>query len=111
MLKLNVERVIPEKPKQPNSNTTLVKVKYSSADLYKLITRIQIQHLLKLNQMEAFIQESYMQIQIQHLLKLNLHQKSGAIPLFFYSNTTLVKVKLYMAEVELDNARFKYNTC
>ena len=27
------------------------------------------------------------------------------------SNTTLVKVKLYMAEVELDNARFKYNTC
>ena len=39
------------------------------------LTKIQIQHLLKLNHFPLVAQTTYSHIQIQHLLKLNCHGK------------------------------------
>ena len=54
-----------------DSNTTLVKVKFTFfASLTKMYI-IQIQHLLKLNRMFKDTKKDRPRIQIQHLLKLN----------------------------------------
>ena len=55
--------------------------------------RIQIQHLLKLNDGKASINEPVILIQIQHLLKLN-KDLDDFKTIQDNSNTTLVKVKL-----------------
>ena len=99
-----------------NSNTTLVKVKQVQ-DLIdvKPTCHIQIQHLLKLNDIieilfiwRFFIQIQHLlklncrvrlcpmcqwRIQIQHLLKLNGLEKRDYLGGINNSNTTLVKVK------------------
>ena len=54
--------------------------------------KIQIQHLLKLNESEALEELTKNQIQIQHLLKLNIYLLTFITPIY-HSNTTLVKVK------------------
>ena len=74
----------------PNSNTTFVKVKYVSDELEPALLRIQIQHLLKLNQEQV----------------VNLTQ-------LLNSNTTFVKVKYSTATKSSfsNNCKFKYNIC
>ena len=70
LLKLNKQRRF-SSSEISNSNTTLVKVKLSVKQKKRRDYTIQIQHLLKLNG------------------SLKLHKVDS----FFYSNTTLVKVK------------------
>ena len=72
-----------------NSNTTLVKVKYT-----KKILKGDIQ-----------------KIQIQHLLKLNLTTCKYIITTSTNSNTTLVKVKFNRDSNKVIFRVFKYNTC
>ena len=73
-------------------------------------SRIQIQHLLKLNLWIKNLSILLIKIQIQHLLKLNvanLYAKDSVMN----SNTTLVKVK-YRCGIDAGyNTEFKYNTC
>ena len=76
-----------------NSNTTLVKVKYKFNEYFDNHYKIQIQHLLKLNQRRNITHAQKSLIQIQHLLKLNMLNCSMFSLVVFYSNTTLVKVK------------------
>ena len=56
-------------------------------------SNIQIQHLLKLNAVNAKTPSGSSAIQIQHLLKLNLSNCFIYKYLEVNSNTTLVKVK------------------
>ena len=77
----------------------------------KIYISIQIQHLLKLNKFSATATNEPKLIQIQHLLKLNLLVEIKTLKLEENSNTTLVKVKFYMAYNASFPAEFKYNTC
>ena len=58
------------------------------------MSKIQIQHLLKLNKWGAYKRYTLCSIQIQHLLKLNENGFCVVISFKKNSNTTLVKVKL-----------------
>ena len=61
---------------------------------------IQIQHLLKLNKNTKMKNILSLAIQIQHLLKLNKEIANGIISTGD-SNTTLVKVKLFLLIISL----------
>ena len=75
LLKLNLNKILLDKIKPLDSNTTLVKVKYKKrlSEIYGV--PIQIQHLLKLNIYFLLVVKGLIVIQIQHLLKLNLIPK------------------------------------
>ena len=73
---------------------------------------IQIQHLLKLNDIFTSEENFTTPIQIQHLLKLNGLDIRCISLVLYNSNTTLVKVKWKHNNRKIrGDARFKYNTC
>ena len=76
-------------PHGQHSNTTLVKVKYTT-----IVCNV-----------------SFVSIQIQHLLKLNLFILLIFRQRLLNSNTTLVKVKFKNLYIHHDKKSFKYNTC
>ena len=82
------------------SNTTLVKVKLKDVSKQINRKRIQIQLLLKLNITRNNPNFTFRKIQIQLLLKLNLHLLLHGEKRNIYSNTTLVKVKLLMVNLD-----------
>ena len=62
-----------------HSNTTFVKVKFTSGNFGACGSNIQIQHLLKLNTKTIGLYPKRENIQIQHLLKLNGYQNQGTM--------------------------------
>ena len=93
MLKLNNNKK-PIEQDLPNSNTTLVKVKYKICGSSCTARTIQIQHLLKLNYLHVLNEANYKANSNTTLVKVKFHifvrLRDGKIN----SNTTLVKVKL-----------------
>ena len=79
----------------PNSNTTLVKVKFIWWWIKIIKSIIQIQHLLKLNT-DAFpkLPSSFI-IQIQHLLKLNIFGIAWPYKFNVIQIQHLLKLNLY----------------
>ena len=93
------------------SNTTLVKVKWIKYKSWSWNTRIQIQHLLKLNlkvlkHVLKLLSDSNTTLV---KVKLSLSQLYPSISL--NSNTTLVKVKYSWNSNLKRRTTFKYNTC
>ena len=90
----------------------LLKLNNLALLLINLFRLIQIQHLLKLNLIATLINTYKNIIQIQHLLKLNLYLLCVKQQNKLNSNTTFVKVK-YMSYVKKQTSinKFKYNIC
>ena len=110
LLKLN-SVFSPTRNLDPDSNTTLVKVKCIANAISLFYWRIQIQLLLKLNVGKIIERRNKNDIQIQLLLKLNKFHYKSLLVFYLYSNTTLVKVK-YQTLAEAEKIMlFKYNSC
>ena len=76
-----------------NSNTTLVKVKFTSRKIVISSWRIQIQHLLKLNNLKVGIHVSLLLNSNTTLVKVKFIKPLISYKPRYNSNTTLVKVK------------------
>ena len=97
--------------KNLNSNTTLVKVKFSKHLYFQRQIVNSNTTLVKVKFKKIYGKTNWGTIQIQHLLKLNgfaIEEDRTSN----YSNTTLVKVKLPLRDGDTDRFdEFKYNTC
>ena len=76
-----------------HSNTTLVKVKFSNFFIVMLNNIYSNTTLVKVKFSNYICSIKYKRIQIQHLLKLNDKQFKSVCKGYNDSNTTLVKVK------------------
>ena len=110
MLKLNLHIVFHSYKSYPDSNTTLVKVKWvvTNAEevkaIYSNTTLVKVKWYIK-----QTLKKNMYKIQIQHLLKLNLTNPHKMHNNQQNSNTTLVKVK-YKGEILLESKESNSNT-
>ena len=94
-----------------HSNTTLVKVNHSIAELVLSWSLIQIQHLLKLISGFNFTSATAKSIQIQHLLKLIKDAQPTDIEIGTIQIQHLLKLICGLNLAGRLNPQFKYNTC